>query len=70
MFKNLVFSYITGALKVVSLVLVASCTVVPKELTKIELEDSAKLDKALMFGTKEKLSFRITDTKKTNEFAG
>ena len=27
----------------------------PKELTKIELEDSAEIDKALMFGTKEKL---------------
>ena len=30
-------------------------TIAPKELTKVELQESAKIDKALMFGNEEKL---------------
>jgi outer membrane protein TolC len=53
---NQLFSTIfIKTLKILTILALASCTVTPKELTKIELKNSAKIDKALMFGSEVEL---------------
>ena len=54
-FVSIIIAYISKAFNVLLLLVLVSCTIAPKELTKVELEESAKIDKALMFGNEEKL---------------
>ncbi len=51
MTSSIPFFYLVKGLKILALLAVASCAITPKELTQIELKNSAKIDKSLMFGS-------------------
>ncbi len=50
-----VFFHAVKLVKISAFLVLVSCSVVPKPLTTFELQKSAEIDRALMFGSKEKL---------------
>jgi outer membrane protein TolC len=53
--KNQLVILSIKVIKILGILALASCSVTPKELTKIELKNSARIDKALMFGSEVEL---------------